>query len=206
LSDEAGEPVSGARALDYLGVVALKSGDYAQAISRLEQALAAFREIGDPMYESGVLLKLALIDLRQQAPAQASVRARQALDLYRKIGDRTGEADALGAIADAGLQLGNYDTAIAHIRRGLSLYRKIRSKSGEGYALNVLGNLLLATERPEQARRAHIGALRISRQTGDREEEARSHRGLAAGYESTGDADKARTHRQRALGIYGGPT
>jgi tetratricopeptide (TPR) repeat protein/transcriptional regulator with XRE-family HTH domain len=204
LSDAAGERVSRARALDHLGVVALKAGDYAQAFIRLERALAAFRDIGDSMNESGAILKLAQIDLRQQDPAQASVRGRQALELYRKIGDRTGEADAFCVIADAELQLGTYGDAISHIRQSLLLYRKIGSKSGEGRALNVLGDLLLATERLEKARCAHIAALRISVQTGDREEEARSHSGLAAFYESTGDPDKAHTHRQRGLGIYAG--
>jgi tetratricopeptide (TPR) repeat protein/DNA-binding XRE family transcriptional regulator len=201
LSDETGERLSGARALANLAVLDLKRSNYGQAISQLELALSLFRDVGDPMGEASALIQLALIDLRQHDPAGTSVRAREALKLYRKTGDRAGEADALVMLAEAKIQLGTYLGAMRDIRRSLWLHQKTGSKSGEARALNVLGDILLATERPEQALGAHIGALRISSQTGDREEEARSHRGLAAGYESTGDFDSAHTHQVRALGI-----
>jgi hypothetical protein len=59
-----------------------------------------------------------------------------------------------------------------------------------------------ATGQPAQARTRHTTALTFARETGNRYQQARAHRGLAAVCDAVGQIEQTRQHWQHALDIY----
>jgi Flp pilus assembly protein TadD len=80
--------------------------------------------------------------------------------------------------------------------------RESGDRIGEAEALNGVGEILLSTGQPEQARAEHETALALASQIGDVYEQARAHNGLAAAIQAAGDVVLARYHRRRALDLY----
>ena len=75
-------------------------------------------------------------------------------------------------------------------------------RTGEAEARNGVGEILLSTGRPEQARAEHTAALTLASQIGDAYEQARAHDGLSAALYATGDVDRARYHRRCARALH----
>ena len=97
--------------------------------------------------------------------------------------------------------MGDHAQADEYHQNALALYRKTGLR-GEADALNGAGETLLATGRPEQAYACHTAALALTRQTGNRPEQARSLTRLAAVFRQQGDYAQAAGYDQQALTIY----
>ena len=69
----------------------------AQAIDRLQEALALSRALGDRKTEAASLGTLAAVHRELGAPEDALHHYRQALELWREVGNRSGEATVLRA-------------------------------------------------------------------------------------------------------------
>jgi len=69
-------------------------------------------------------------------------------------------------------------------------------------ALIGIGEVLLRTGRPSQARAQLTTALDLATQTGDRYQQARAHDILARTYHATNEADEARRHWTPALTLF----
>lgn len=65
-----------------------------------------------------------------------------------------------------------------------------------------MGEILLLTGQPGQARVEHTAALTLASQIGDAYEQARAHNGLTAALHATGDVELARHHQRRARDLY----
>ena len=70
--------------------------------------------------------------------------------------------------------------------QALALFRESGDRTGEAEALNGVGEILLATGQPDEARAEHAAALALASQIGDAYEQARAHRGLSAALDATG--------------------
>ena len=70
--------------------------------------------------------------------------------------------------------------AMDKLRQVLELARPAGNRIGQAMALNALGEALLATGCPVEARTAHEDALRLATQIGVPGEQDRARRGLAA--------------------------
>jgi len=82
------------------------------------------------------------------------------------------------------------------------LCRQIGNRYNESAPLSGLGEVFLATGRPEEARPQFAAAASLAAQIGDARELARAHSGLASVCRATGDLGKARDHWKQALAIY----
>jgi Flp pilus assembly protein TadD len=69
-------------------------------------------------------------------------------------------------------------------------------------ALNGLGEVLLRTGDPGNARSYHAAGLRLVSQADSPRQQARAHSGLARSCEANGDSLRARHHWQEALTRY----
>jgi uncharacterized protein HemY len=76
-------------------------------------------------------------------------------------------------------RLGRHDLAIGELGEALLLFEEIGHRYDEASTLNVLGEVLYAAGRPAEAAARHAAALTIAVETGDRDEQARAHRGVA---------------------------
>jgi hypothetical protein len=77
------------------------------------------------------------------------------------------------------------------VQAALELYREIGNRSGEAVPLNSLGEILLATGQPGNARAQHTTALGLAEQISGKLQQARAHNGLGHAYQATGDIGKA---------------
>ena len=115
-----------------------------------------------------------------------------------------GEAEALIQLA---LTLSQADPeagrqTLNHLDHALRSARRLGTRPLECHVLNALGEVLLGAGRSEQALDQHAAALELARRTGERDEQARAHRGLARAHADLGNHDQAHDHLQEALGLY----
>ncbi|MDB5962391.1 MAG: hypothetical protein JWP59_3685, partial [Massilia sp.] len=87
-------------ALEYLGDVALDSGDYAGALANFERLERRGAALGQADFESGALRGQAHALSHLERPLDALARADAALALARQHGDTSGEIAALKVLAD----------------------------------------------------------------------------------------------------------
>jgi tetratricopeptide (TPR) repeat protein len=105
----------------------------------------------------------------------------------------------LGAVA---LHRGQVRRAVSLQRRARSVFRKTGNWTGEVHALNGLGEALLVTGRPGDARVKFAAALGLASRIGLRNQQARAYGGLGRAWYALGEPGKARRHWQEALDIF----
>ena len=87
--------------LNDLGYTFARLGDYQQALSCCEQALAAIRELGARNWENAVWDSLGYIHHRLGNHQRAIACYRRSIDLSRELADRYTEAITLDNLGDA---------------------------------------------------------------------------------------------------------
>jgi tetratricopeptide (TPR) repeat protein len=90
------------------------------------------------------------------------------------------------------LRHGAHQHATRQLQQALALSRETGDQEDEAEALNGLGEVLLGTGQPGQARVRYAAALGLASQIGGKYQEARAHNGLG----------QARRHWQEALTLY----
>jgi DNA-binding SARP family transcriptional activator/tetratricopeptide (TPR) repeat protein len=188
-----------ARALSNLGVIEERQGRWASACGYLRDALTACREIGDRAGEADILRSLGMIDSRQGDHVSAFRHLQHALALSTEIGERRCQGWALTGLGQVNLRQGQLPLAIGLLQQALELYRATGNESGEAEACNGLGEVLLASGEPEDASLQHLAALSRAERTGERDELARAHYGVARCYREIGKLDQARCHLRQAV-------
>ena len=95
-------------------------------------------------------------------PDQAISCHQESLDISRELGDRRTEAISLDDLGCAHARLGHTQHALSLLRESLALFRQISYDIGVVGTLRDLGDTLLASGDPAQARAAWQEALNIS--------------------------------------------
>jgi DNA-binding SARP family transcriptional activator/Tfp pilus assembly protein PilF len=190
-----------ATALDSLGVVFYRQGDYRQATGRFQEALVLFRQSGDRSGEARTLHHLGMVFHVQGQYQRAIDLAWQTVELFRETGDQFGEAQALEALGLLTRQRGRYQDATSHHRRALALRRELGDVSGQAYSLDNLGTVYLRQGSYEVAARRLHQALKLFRQVGDRSGEADVLINLGAVYLGQRHPSRAASHIEQALAL-----
>ncbi len=201
ISERTGDRPGQAYALAHLGLIDLRRGQYPRAGSHLRQALALCRAIGDRNGEADVLRSLGVLCLSTGEPREAAAQLERALALYRQTGDRRGEAWGLSGLGLVELRRGRTDRAAGCFEQALAMSRQSGNESGQAEALNGLGEALLAAW-PQDARVRHLAALSLADRTGELDETARAHQGLASAHSADGQLLWAQRHQRAALSTY----
>ena len=105
----------------------------------------------------------------------------------------------LGAVAK---NQGQLRRAASLQRQARGVFRQTGNLTGEAHALNGLGEALLATGRPGDARAEFAAALGLASRIGLRNQQARAHHGLGHAWDALGEPGQARRHWQEALAIF----
>jgi len=171
---QAGDNAAEAAALTRLGVADAAQGRLRQAASRIERALALYRETSDRAGEAGALVSLGLVGYCQGQYEQSARYCRDALALYRQAGSWVGEARVRHHLGLIDLRQGRYQQAVRHFRRSLALFRQAALTSGEAYVLGDLGKVELRRGRYAPATGYLRRSLALCRKNGVRFGEAQA--------------------------------
>ncbi|MGO9082359.1 MAG: ATP-binding protein [Streptosporangiaceae bacterium] len=217
LGDYPGAAVSLRRSLDYceshgdregeaairnnLGYLNCLTGDYQTAVAHLTRALAMHIDAGQRVQQAVALNYLGLAQRLLGQASAAAASQQEAIALFSALGIQLGEANAWQELGLA-RQLAGEPDALADGERALSIYIELGDRVGQAEALNSIGDTLLASGRPEDARAAYE---RATSQIGELEapmEKARALEGI--GHSLLNQHHNARAHAslQQALTIY----
>jgi CHAT domain-containing protein/tetratricopeptide (TPR) repeat protein len=158
-----GDQRSSATVIDNLARVSRALGDFDRALTLSQQALAIRRGFND---REGIARSWTSLseNYRAQGNYAAAIEAlRKSLDLFTEVGVVHSIAETLNNIAAAYEMDGDSTRAADYLRRALALNRaKVGSPSLSAEIAWHLGEVLLAEDRPLQARREVVHSLAIS--------------------------------------------
>jgi predicted ATPase/uncharacterized protein HemY len=190
-----------AMALNGAGNLAHVCGDFEQAQTYYEEALAERRATGDKRGMASALNNLAIAAHSRGDYARVVALHQESLALKRELGDQWGIASTLGNLAIATHDQGDYTRARALHEESLEIRRSLGDRLGIALALGNLGVVALAEGRHSEARTLHEESLEIRRSLGDRPGIAESLLNLGIVVRSLGDYANARTLHQESLDI-----
>jgi tetratricopeptide (TPR) repeat protein/transcriptional regulator with XRE-family HTH domain len=186
-------------ALNNLGSVHIRQGEYQQARVHLRRALAMSRHTGDGTGQARALHNLGNVEHRQGRYQRAAGLFSQAVNIYSEIGDRFGEAMALDNLGIVRHVQGRYQEAIDHHRRSLALARKLDDLNGQAWSLDNLGTISVRQGRYQDAADSLRQALTLFRQAGNRIGEVDALANLGAVCLVQHHLPQAASHLQQAL-------
>ncbi|MET8680110.1 BTAD domain-containing putative transcriptional regulator [Streptomyces sp. NPDC004647] len=129
---ELGVTLRMANGLYALGLALTELGEHGQALSRLSDALAVFRENRQRFWVGMTLFRLAETHLAARRAAQAAAHAEQALTQLRGIGGEWRRGNVLTTLGKALDSLGQSDRARACWREALDLFEESGAAEAEG--------------------------------------------------------------------------
>jgi tetratricopeptide (TPR) repeat protein len=152
-----------ANILDSLGVLALYQGDYAEARTRSEAALAIAREDDWFFMIVSAMNTLSLVAARTGRQDEAERQAEEALAMARERGMKGGVARALLVLGRVARARGDFARAAACYGEGLSTFMELRERLGAIQSLERFADLAAARGEPG-ASAALFGAAEAARE------------------------------------------
>jgi predicted ATPase/class 3 adenylate cyclase len=152
LGREQGDLFSIARALDYLGVLAMWQGKFEQARAKFEESIAIHRLFGTAL-PIDALQRLGVLALREGNYGQARRYLEEALSLSQNTGQQSSGAWAIAHLGYIALQQGDVAQARTRFTQAQHLFAKGGLKIGVVYALEGFATLAVQQGRPERAAR-----------------------------------------------------
>ncbi|WP_216893415.1 ATP-binding protein [Nocardia alni] len=191
-----------AGALNDLGAVHWRAGDYEGAMDRLGSALTLYLDLGDRLGEANVLNSLGNVHEGTGDYAGAAELHRRALARYRELDDPLGEANALNSLGNVHEETGDYTEAAELHRRAFELYQMQGNQLGQANALNNLGIVRTRTGMSVQAMDLLQQALVLYRELGNLLGEANALNNLGIVRTRTSSHGEAVDLHGQALALY----
>ncbi|MFC9833921.1 protein kinase [Rhodococcus sp. NPDC127530] len=152
LTARTSDPMMRALVADADGTLALYNGDLERARSRLDTALAEFRERGERTLETSALYLLGTTYGLSGSTEQAVESLERVLAITEMHGEKVYRSHSLWALGIAVWQQGDADRAIRLLDQSLELTRQVRSPRFAAACLEALA--WIACERRDAARAA----------------------------------------------------
>ena len=190
-----------ANLLQTLGKTHRDQGNYDQAYTQAEQALALYQSDGNKPGQIAILNLLGNLNVHQGQHRQAVQVHRQALDLCRQLIDPFSESRILAWLADALWYLGNYDEVQQVIEEGLAVSREIGDKVGEAVQLNNLAGLAITQHDSHTAITYYRQALAIAETMNDPRRTAVYYNNIGGAYVGLGDTSAALLYLEKAIAV-----
>lgn len=141
---------------------AMNRGDYEQAESLLQEALAVCREGRDPGMTIYILLGLSRLANCRGSYTEARRVAQQGLSLAQEVGYSSASLWASSLVADNALLQGDYAAAYSHNQIGLILCQEQEDQPGLVFRLSGLGSASCGLGNYREACQHFYDALRIA--------------------------------------------
>lgn len=191
-----------ARALNGLGGIVRRQGDFADAQVIYEESLAIRRELGDDRGIAETVGNLGMIQHDLGNYAGARTFFEESLSIHRQLGNKPGAALMLANLGSSALNQSDLPRARGLLAEGLQLYRELGDRAKIAWALNTLGSVmttmgdLVPAESLYEESLSHLNAI------GDRNGIAwvRNYQGNIAF--RRGDFTRAQALHQESLNIF----
>ncbi len=172
-------PVLQANALHWIGILALRHGDYAAASRALDRGLGISRQLGDYDTAGNALHARGQLAQLQGDPRRAQQLYGEALAIFRDDGDRAQLAGVLNSLARSVMQQGALEQAEAVLTESLLLARQQHDSRLVAYALRSIGILALRRQDYPGAEAQLWESLALFWELGDQFNAAECLEGLA---------------------------
>ena len=190
-----------AQALEQIGVLSLRLGDFPVALENLSAALAMFQSAGDRQEEQGALNNIGLVQSRLGNQRRAIEVEEQSLRLAREIGNRNEEAVVLNNLGLAYHELGEERQAIGEFEKALAIQHELGNVANEGAAWSNLGAIHYTQGDLAESLEAFERALALRKQGNERRGEANTIGKIAVLRHAFGQDEEALQLFQKALEI-----
>jgi tetratricopeptide (TPR) repeat protein len=117
--------------LNDIGYGHAELGNYQQALTYCQQALAAIQDLGERNWEEGTWHSLGYIHHQLGSYQEAISCYQRSLDLSRELGDRYNEADTLDHLGDVHLSADDLAAARRAWAHALHIFDKLDHPEGE---------------------------------------------------------------------------
>jgi tetratricopeptide (TPR) repeat protein len=187
-----------------IGLLALRQGDLARALPRLERATSICQDADLPAFFPRMAWALG-------AAYTLGGRVADAVPLLTRAMEQTSATERLAyqalcrlPLGEAQVLAGRLEEAHALAERALALARAHQERGHEAYALRLLGEIAAECEPPEreQAGDDYRQALALAEGLGMRPLQAHCHLGLGALYSTVGQRAQAHAALTTALDLY----
>ncbi|MEV7099346.1 tetratricopeptide repeat protein [Amycolatopsis sp. NPDC051045] len=196
-----GYDLARADALNRLGNVQRRMGDYHAAVESHSAALAGYTALDDEAGQVAAWAQLGVVRrLVDDYPGAAAAYTR-ALEMARDLGERTSEAFALNELGIVNLVDGDYQAAVAAHSKALCLYEELGDQLGQADAWNELGIARRTMGDFDGAIEANTRAVQGYHRAGDGFHESFALNSLAVVWRMVGKHRKAIDAHEQALGI-----
>lgn len=198
---EVHDTLSEAQAMEQIGVMYLRMGNWQPALDNLTAALPMFHALGEKQEEQGALNNIGLVQSRLGKQSLAIETETQSLKLAREIGNRTEEAVVLNNLGLAYHEMGDEPQAIRQFEQALAIQHELGNVANEGAAWSNLGAIHYTQGDLQQALDAFERALKLRKEGGDRRGEANTTGKIAVVRHAFGQDDEALQLFEAALAI-----
>jgi tetratricopeptide (TPR) repeat protein/transcriptional regulator with XRE-family HTH domain len=196
---DTGDLAGESAALNGLGVLEWRKGNYEAAAGLYQQVLSLARSAGDQAGQLRALSNLGLVAFNTGRLQEAGHHYEQALALGREIDYGPGQMRALTQLGNIDRFLGRYRQADTYLQESLFRCRAQGDQLSEADALSSLGLLRLRQDRCQEALEFLRPALPLYRKVGDKTGEAVAWTRLGLVALGQGDTVRAGRHMKRAL-------
>ncbi|MCE7004301.1 tetratricopeptide repeat protein [Kibdelosporangium philippinense] len=186
-----GDAAAEAQSKEDMAYVYGRSGQYAEAIAAVGEAMAIYQESGDTTGEASCLDILGRDYMQLRRYSEAVECLTKALRISRTAGHRRGEARVLNTLGLAYQRMGQLAEAITCHTDCLEIDRDLENRYGQGVAYANLGWAHLRAGRAGEAIGHHTDGLTIAREVGDRYLEAEALWGLGQAQHALGQGARA---------------
>ena len=182
-----------AKALGGASWLALRLGDYEQAVLLAGESLAVYRSLGDEPGVAAALNRLGSAVSAAGDGARAVELQRESADLYRRLGDDRGLSVVLSNLGYRSVIGGEHEQARLLCEEALAIARKRNDPAGMPLPLINLGLATFLQGHYDEALVCFRQGLELSRQVGHVVPKVYCLVGIAAVLAMTGDLEEAAT-------------
>lgn len=168
-----GDPGLYAKALESLGGIRYRQGQFERALRSYTEATRIWRELGDRREIANALYNESFT-LGMRAPSQATPLLEEAAAIYRDLGDDLGLAKVLWAeatlllrVPDAPLRVPDAPAATSRLDEARTIFSRAGERTMEAWAEHMLGGALTSADRLDEAQAMFDRALEHFADVGD---------------------------------------
>jgi predicted ATPase/DNA-binding CsgD family transcriptional regulator len=193
------DPATRARALQFLGNLAVDVSDKVRALALYEASLAIRRELGDKHGIAASLNGLGIVAIEEGDYDRARQLHEESLAIRREIGDLAGQGHSIFNLARTSAEAGDLAGARAQLQAALDLRHRLDDSLGVGYAAWLLGQVAVREGKVDEAEVLNTEAMARFEQVDDQLGTGYAHLGQGCIGAARGDDRQAADGYMQAL-------